>query len=138
MSTTSLPRSATSTRSSSSAPASAISAAGPSGTTTFTATDAGPRHVAFNPTTTRVGSPNLGLANLLAVNGLQVTVVNANLPVLGGIARNLVAPLVNNILTEVDQLVITEVSRLLGLNLGGADITPQWMECEENTVSLVG
>ncbi|MGV3758910.1 MAG: hypothetical protein ACO1PW_05115 [Actinomycetota bacterium] len=121
-----------------SAPASAISAAGPSGTTTFTATDAGPRHVAFNPTTTRVGSPNLGLANLLAVNGLQVTVVNANLPVLGGIARNLVAPLVNNILTEVDQLVITEVSRLLGLNLGGADITPQWMECEENTVSLVG
>jgi len=121
-----------------SAPASAINAAGPSGTTTFSATDAGPRHVAFNPTSTRVGAPNLGLANLLAVNGLQVTVVNQDLPVLGGIARNLVAPTVNSILTEVDQLIITEISRLLGLNLGGADITPQWMECEENTVSLVG
>lgn len=121
-----------------SAPASAISANGPSGTTTFTATDTGPRHVAFNPSTARVGAPNLDLANLLAVNGLQVTVVDQDLPVLGGIARDLVAPTVNTILSEVDQLVIAEISRLLGLNLGGADITPQWMECEENTVSLVG
>lgn len=121
-----------------SAPASAINASGASGTATFTATDAGPRHVAFTPTTARIGAPNLGLANLLAINGLQVTVIDANLPILGGIARNLVAPLLNTILGAVDQLVLSEVSKLLGLNLGGADITPQWIECDESTVSLVG
>ena len=64
--------------------------------------------------------------------------IDANLPILGGIARNLVAPLLNTILGAVDQLVLSEVSKLLGLNLGGADITPQWIECDESTVSLVG
>jgi uncharacterized membrane protein len=117
------------------------------GTASFVPTDAGPRHVAFaqklpdgslGGPTARVGSPNLGLSNLLQVNGLDVTVANTNLPVLGGIAEGLVQPLLNSIVAQVDQLVVSEVARLLGLNLGGGDITPQWMECDENSVRLVG
>jgi uncharacterized membrane protein len=121
-----------------SAPAAAMAASGASGTASFPATDLGPRHITFNPTTSRVGSPNLGLANLLQVGGLKVTVANADLPVLGGIARDLVQPVINHILGQVDQIVVTEVSKLLGLNLGGADITPQWMECKEDRLRLVG
>lgn len=117
------------------------------GTVSFVPTDAGPRHLAFaqklpdgtlGGPTARVGSPNLGLSNLMQLNGLNVTVVNTNLPVLGNIAKNLVQPMLNSIVNQVDQLVVTEVSRLLGLNLGGGDITPQWMECDENSVRLVG
>jgi hypothetical protein len=85
-----------------------------------------------------VGSPNLGMSNVLQLNGLDVKVVNTSLPALGLIAKNLVQPMLNNIVNQVDQIVVTEVSRLLGLNLGGGDITPQWMECDENSVRLVG
>ncbi len=117
------------------------------GTVSFVPTDAGPRHVAFaqkfpngslGGPTARVGSPNLGLSNLMQLNGLNVTVLNANLPALGLIAKNLVQPTLNSIVNQVDQIVVSEVSRLLGLNLGGGDITPQWMECDENSVRLVG
>jgi uncharacterized membrane protein len=117
------------------------------GTVSFVPTDAGPRHLAFaqklaNGTlagpTARVGSPNLGLSNLLQLNGLDVKVVNTNLPAIGAIAENLVQPTLNAIVAQVDQIVVSEVSRLLGLNLGGGDITPQWMECDENSVRLVG
>lgn len=117
------------------------------GSASFVPTDAGPRHVAFaqkfpngslGGPTARVGSPNLGMSNVLQLNGLNVTVVNANLPAIGLIAKNLVQPMLNNIVNQVDQIVVSEVSRLLGLNLGGGDITPQWMECDENSVRLVG
>lgn len=124
-----------------------VQAAGSAGSVSFQPTDVGPRHLAFEQVfpddstggpTARVGAPNLGLPSLLNTSGIQVTVVNANLPVLGGIARNLVVPVLNNIIDEVDKQLVAEVSRLLGLNLGGADITPQFMECNDNGVRLVG
>jgi hypothetical protein len=86
----------------------------------------------------RIGGTTLGLANLLQINGLNVTVINASLPTLGNLAKNLVAPMLNNILGALDTLLVSEISRLLGLNLGGADITPQWMDCDDDgSVTLV-
>lgn len=126
------------------AQSSSVPAGGASGTAVFDVLDPGPLHQSFDTghppggNMARAGSPTLGLANILQANNVQVVVANAQLPVLGGIARNLVQPMLNSILAEVDQIVVAEVSRLLGLNLGGADITPQWMRCDDAPVRLVG
>src|SRR5690606_20777611 len=97
-----------------------------------------PVHTEFTPSTSRIGAPSLGLSNLLTLHGLDVTLLNTNLPIVGNLARGLVAPLLNGILEQVDNLVLSELSRLLGLNLGGADLTPEWMRCDENQMGLVG
>lgn len=107
------------------------------GTATFDTTDAGPVHQAFadvatgQPTAT-IGAPTLGLAGILKTKGVKLTVVDTELPVLGDIAIGLVQPTLDDILGAVDDLVVDELSRLLGLNLGAADITPQWMDCDED------
>lgn len=126
-------------------PGLSVEAAGSSGSVVFDVTDAGPRFFDFDrpggaagESSARIGAPDLGLANLLTIGGLDVIVVNQNLPILGGIARGLVAPLLNTLLGLVDTVVLSQVSRLLGLNLGGADITPRWMECDNGGVRLVG
>ena len=127
-------------------PSSGLLIDGTSGEVTFQPTDSGPRHTIFEQLfpdgttggpTARIGAPNLGLANLLDVNGVRLTVVNEDLPVLGGIATDLVEPVLHGILNEVDQQIVAALSRLLGLNLGGADLTPQRMQCDDSGVRLV-
>jgi uncharacterized membrane protein len=128
-------------------PGTALAAGGSAGSVLFDVTDAGPRFYDFDrldggvssgEPSARIGAPNLDLANALTVGGLKITVANQNLPAIGGIARNLVAPVLNGLLGTVDQFVLSQVSALLGLNLGGADITPDWMECDKGGVRLVG
>lgn len=121
-------------------PAKLLSSAGPTGSVLFEATDAGPVHRAFTditdgtpggPTAT-IGGQTLGLTNLLQTNGIKLTLLDKELPELGKIATGLVEPMLNDIVNEVDAFLVAELSRLLGLNLGGADITPQWMDCDED------
>jgi len=126
-------------------PAALLSSAGPSGSVLFEATDAGAVHRTFAditdgtpgaPTAT-VGGQTLGLTNLLQTNGIKLALLDHELPELGEIATGLVQPMLNEIVGAVDSFVVAELSRLLGLNLGAADITPQWMDCDlDGSVAL--
>jgi len=120
-------------------PASLLSQDGPQGSLLFEALDSGPVHQSFAQVmpdgslggpTARIGGQTLGISNLLEVNGIKVNLLDQELPRLGEIATGLVQPMINDIVGAVDSFLVAELSRLLGLNLGGADITPQWMDCD--------
>lgn len=116
-------------------PVAVLSSAGPTGSVLFDATDAGPVHRTFADTTNgkptaTIGGQTLGLTNILDTNGVRLTLLDQELPVLGDIATGLVQPMINDIVGAVDSFLVAELSRLLGLNLGAADITPQWMDCD--------
>lgn len=96
---------------------------------TFDATDAGPRHVSFDPPTARVGSNPLGLANLLNIGPTEVQVQSLTLDVTGGLLVPLLQATLNGILQQLDTLLLQPLAQLLGLSLAGADLTPLWMDC---------
>lgn len=120
-----------------------VAATGATGSVAFNVTDPGPVHRAFADTvagkpTVRIGAPTLGLAGLIRTDGINVRVLRADVPIVGALAKGLVEPILNSILAGLDQYVVAQVSQLLGLNLGGADITPEWMDCDDDgSVQLV-
>jgi uncharacterized membrane protein len=95
----------------------------------FVATDAGPRHEVFNPPTARVGSTPLGLAGLLNVSASEISVLNANLASTANLLLPLFQSTVNTILGQLDTVLLQPLAQLLGVSLGGADLTPRWMQC---------
>lgn len=121
-----------------------VAADGASGTVAFDVTDPGPVHRAFADTvsgkpTVRIGAPTLGLAGLIRTDGINVRLLRTDIPIVGNLAKGLVEPMLNSILAGLDQYLVAQVSQLLGLNLGGADITPEWMDCDDDgSVQLVG
>ncbi|MEO7557399.1 MAG: hypothetical protein ABIV94_12435 [Acidimicrobiales bacterium] len=95
---------------------------------TYTATGTSP-YTTFTPPSTQVGSVPLGLAPLLSTANADVTLLNMSLPVLGAALKGLVAPLLNNARAALDTQLITPLANLLGINLGGAKLTPLSMDC---------
>ncbi|MGH9158113.1 MAG: pilus assembly protein TadG-related protein [Acidimicrobiales bacterium] len=76
-----------------------------------------------------VGSGALGLAGLTAFTPTEVTLLNLNLgPVLSGLT-SVVLPVVNTVMSSLDSVLVNPLNDLLGLNLGGADITALAMYC---------
>jgi uncharacterized membrane protein len=95
----------------------------------FVAADAGPHHEIFNPPTARVGSTPLGLAGLLNVSASEISVLNANLAGTANLLLPLFQSTVNTILGQLDTVLLQPLAQLLGVSLGGGDLTPQWMQC---------
>lgn len=90
-------------------------------------------------TTEETGSGNIGLSGL----NLQNTGGTGVLGLLGNLGiTNTVGPLlsllVNPLLQQLDQNVLGPLTDLLGLNVSGADLTPEDIGCEGQGLMLVG
>lgn len=87
--------------------------------------------------TQRLGSPTLGLGVALAANATNVTLLNIPL----GLAAGTVASATNTALAPslaaIDQLIVRRIARLLGVDIGGADVGAVDLRCFQGT-SLVG
>lgn len=103
---------------------------------TFNATDAGPRHVAFNPRTARVGANPLGLANVLNVGATEMSATSSGLSVTASLVLPGLQSALNAMLAQLDQMVIQPLAQLFGITLAGADLTPLWMDCATGGPSL--
>lgn len=103
-----------------------------------TALPTGQRWDQFNPPQARVGSTPLGLSNLLQANASTLSVLDLDLAVLSNVVLGIIQPVINTLLGQLDTLLLQPLTQLLGIHLGGADLVPLWMECDESAVSLVG
>lgn len=97
----------------------------------------GTRYETFTPPDASVGSNPIGLSNMLNVGSASLTLLRADLSNFTNIVRTRAQNLLNNRLAQIDTIVIQRLARILGLNLGGSDIVPLWMECDESAVLLV-
>ena len=50
--------------------------------------------------------------------------------------HGVIQPILNTILGQLDTLLLQPVAQLLGLNLGGSDLTQLWLQCDESAVRL--
>ena len=108
-------------------------------TTTFTATDAGPHYYVFNPTTQSVGSSPIGLGGLLQTSIGNVTLLGAvNLTNISNAIVGVFQPALNTLMSTLDSALVTPLAKMLGVQLGGAQLTPIDMDCSRNTPQLVG
>lgn len=101
-----------------------------------TALPFGTLYTAFTPSTARVGANPLGLAGLLQVGPSTLQVLNLNLSTLASVVTAVIQPILNTILGQLDTLLLQPVAQLLGLNLGGSDLTQLWLQCDESAVRL--
>lgn len=86
----------------------------------------------------RATSTALGLSGLTSFTVSDVQVLNTNIaPVLGSLTTPLIAP-VNTALTNLDTLVVSPLNQLLGLTVGGADLTaiPDSLRCGLTDIRL--
>lgn len=86
----------------------------------------------------RATSTALGLSGLTSFTASDVTVLNANIaPVLGSLTTPLIAP-VNAALANLDSLVVAPLNQMLGLTIGGADLTaiPDSLRCGLTDIRL--
>lgn len=93
----------------------------------------------FWPTLTKsVGSNALGLNGLLNITSANVSVVNGvlNTAAIGGLVSGLVVPVLNGLLSSLDNALIVPLTRTLGVKLGGADIAALGINC--NGLRLAG
>jgi len=81
-----------------------------------------------NQVSKRVGSTTLGLNTVsLAAGNVNFTQGNGLITsqaVVGATMGSL-----PQLTTDLDNLVVSRISRLLGLNIGGADVTADWLKC---------
>lgn len=110
-----------------------FTATGPGTPTSF-----GDLYTTFTPATARVGSNPLGLAGLLQVGPATLSVLGLNLSTLGNTVVGIVQPVLNTVLGQLDSLVLQPLAQLLGLNLGGSDLTPLWLRCDKSGIRLAG
>jgi uncharacterized membrane protein len=71
----------------------------------------------------RVGSSPLGLADLTTFQATDVTLLNSDLTASFSLLTGPASTLVNNALGPLDSLLIGPLNNVLGLNVGGADLT---------------
>jgi uncharacterized membrane protein len=86
----------------------------------------------------RATADPLGLAGLTTFTVSDVALLNTDVgPVLNALATPVV-PLVNQALGDLDSLLIGPLNELLGINLGGADLTaiPDSLQCDRTAVRL--
>ncbi|MGH9137130.1 MAG: pilus assembly protein TadG-related protein [Acidimicrobiales bacterium] len=93
----------------------------------------------FTPPTgpRRVGSIPVGLANLLDASVFELHVLRLDL---GTLASSLLAPvqaLLNNLLAQLDAQLVGPIADMLGLSIGGTDLSALDMNCDLNTPLLV-
>jgi len=88
-------------------------------------TEFGPSHAKS------VGSSALGFNGLLNVTTSNVSILNASLlsGVTSGLIQGLVVPVLNTLLTNLDNAFIVPLTKVLGVKLGGADIAALGMTC---------
>jgi uncharacterized membrane protein len=63
-------------------------------------------------------------------------VLNVNISGITTVVASIIQPVLNTILGQLDTLVLQPIAQLLGLNLGGSDLTPLWLQCDESAVRL--
>jgi uncharacterized membrane protein len=86
----------------------------------------------FWPTLTKsVGLNNLGLNGLLNVTGANVSVLNGtlNTAAVSSLISGLVVPVLNGLLTSLDNALVVPLMKTLGVKLGGADIAALGINC---------
>ncbi|HEV3364000.1 MAG TPA: pilus assembly protein TadG-related protein [Acidimicrobiia bacterium] len=78
-----------------------------------------------------VGSSALGFNGLLNVTTANVSVLNASLlsGVTSGLIQGLAVPVLNTLLTSLDNALIVPLTKVLGVKLGGADVAALGMAC---------
>lgn len=93
----------------------------------------------FGQTIRSVGGGSAGLSPV----SLSVVSGNGVLGTLGTLGiTNTVGPLLNSLvnplLNQIDTQIVTPLTNLLGVNVVGADLTPEAIDCLENEIRLVG
>ena len=78
-----------------------------------------------------VGSAALGFNGLLSVTAADVSILNGSLlsGVTSGLIQGLAVPVLNNLLTLLDNALIVPLTKVLGVKLGGADVAALGMAC---------
>jgi hypothetical protein len=78
-----------------------------------------------------VGTSALGFNGLLNVTTANVSVLNSSLAsgVTSGLIAGLAVPVLNSLLTSLDNALIVPLTKVLGVKLGGADIAALGMTC---------
>ena len=108
-------------------------AAGNYSTTFNSPSEFGPSHAKS------VGSSALGLNGLLSVTNANVSVLNGTLST-GGVTSaligGLVTPVLNTLLTNLDNALVVPLAKVLGVKFGGADIAALGVKC--NGLRLAG
>lgn len=86
----------------------------------------------FGPTHAKsVGSAALGFNGLLNVTTANVSILNSSLlsGVTSGLIQGLAVPVLNTLLTRLDNALIVPLTKVLGVKLGGADVAALGMAC---------
>ena len=88
-------------------------------------TEFGPSHAKS------VGSAALGFKGLLNVTNADVAILNSSLlsGVTSGLIQSLAVPVLNTLLTSLDNALIVPLTKVLGVKLGGADVAALGMTC---------
>lgn len=115
-------------------------------TTTFTGVDpgiplpTGTRYEQFNPPAAALGTVPFGLSGLINFDDAQITFLDRGfeLPALSNRVVNIVTKrALDPVMTRLDTDVLQPLTQFLGLRLGGADLTPLSLQCDESAVLLV-
>jgi uncharacterized membrane protein len=93
----------------------------------------------FNVTTKQAGAGSVGLSTL-ALSTVGGTGVLGTLGTLGidQTTGQVISSFVNPLLVQLDSQVLGPLTDVLGVNVIGADLTPQRIDCNNTTISLVG
>lgn len=91
-------------------------------------------------TTRATGTGNVGLS------GIALTASGTSNTVLGRVATlginftmaNVLSGLVNPLLTQLDNQIISPLAKIVGANVTGSDLTPEQIDCSFGNVQLVG
>lgn len=86
----------------------------------------------------RVGSTPLGLAELTAFQSSDVTLLDSDVSAVFNLLTGPASALVNDALRPLDDQLIGPLNELLGLNVGGADLTaiPDSLQCGQTAIRL--
>ncbi|HSP28343.1 MAG TPA: hypothetical protein VLN74_07325 [Ilumatobacteraceae bacterium] len=94
----------------------------------------------FNPPEASLGTVPFGLSGLLNFDDAQITFMERGfeLPGLANRAVNVVTRRgLDPVMVQLDNQVLQPLTKFLGLRLGGADLTPLSLQCDESAVLLV-
>ncbi len=91
-------------------------------------------------TTRATGNGNVGLSGIsLSASGSSSTVLGrvATLGV-NFVMADVLSVLVNPLLTQIDNQILTPLANMVGVNVTGSDLTPEHIDCSFGNVKLVG
>ena len=91
-------------------------------------------------TTRSTGNGNVGLSGIsLSASGSSSTVLG-RVATLGinFVLADVLSTLVNPLLTQIDNQILTPLANMVGVNVTGSDLTPEHIDCTFGNVQLVG